>query len=222
MNQPSNPGTGPYAGPGSPICDWPTLLQRFYASEQRLQQVTAQLQSMQKQLDDIKSKPPLHIEYHFDQLKVNRLEGTLNVGIAPQGIPDIESLETPGNACWSVDQVPNGAADKDDDDPLRSLQNEIFGYMDSEGTPALIELESRYGVALDEAHRAKVVQDVRRQLKERVRYYVTMNPFPNKGTDDEKRQWRDEIKAKTTRDINGAFSAYLQKMDKPERKITPP
>jgi len=222
MNQPSNPGTGPNAGTGYPINDWPTLLQRFYASERKLQQVTAQLQTIQKQLDDMKAKPPLHIEYHFDQLKVNRLEGTLNVGIAPQGMPDIESLETPGNAGWSVEQAPADADDKDDDDRLRSMQGEIYRYMDMEGAQALVALESRHGVALDEAHRAKVVRDVRGQLKERVRYYVTMKPFPKDGTKEDQRQWHDEIKSKTTRDINGAFSAYLQRVAKPERNISPP
>ncbi|MBO9596777.1 MAG: hypothetical protein J7559_02980 [Cohnella sp.] len=222
MYQPPNPGTGTTKGPLSPICDWPTLLQRFYASEQMLQQVTSQLQTLQKQLDDVRSKPPLHIEYHFDQLKVNRLEGTLNVGITPQGMPDIESLETPGNANWSVGQAPAEDAGQEEDDPLGSMQNEMVRYMDSEGTQALIALESRYGIALDEDHRAKVVQDVKGQLRERVRYYVTMKPYPDKGTVEEKRQWADEIKSKTTRDINGAFSAYLQRIAPPERKITPP
>jgi len=222
MYQPSNPGTGATKGPLSPICDWPTLLQRFYTSEQMLRQVSEQVRTLQKQLDEVRNKPPLHIEYHFDQLKVNRLEGTLNVGISPQGMPDIESLETPGNAPWSVEQVPADDADSDADDPLSRMQNEMYRYMDSEGTQALIALESRYGVALDEAHRAKVVQDVRGQLRERVRYYVTMKPYPAKGTNEEKRQWDDEIKTKTTRDINGAFTAYLQKIAPPERKITPP
>ncbi|WP_027085095.1 spore germination protein GerPC [Cohnella panacarvi] len=222
MYLPSNQGPGTAKGPVSPICDWPTLLQRFYASEQMLQRITAQLQSLQKQLDDVRSKPPLHVEYHFDQLKVNRLEGTLNVGISPQGMPDIESLETPGSANWSVQQAPANDDGQDADDPLSRMQNDMYRYMDSEGTQALIAIESRYGVSLDDAHRARIVQDVRGQLRERVRYYVTMKPYPDKGTDEEKRRWDDEIKTKTTRDINGAFAAYLQKIAPPERKISPP
>ncbi len=221
MYQPSNPGTGTAKGSLPPICDWPTLLQRFYASEQLLHQLTAQLQTLQKQLDDARNKPPVHIEYHFDQLKVNRLEGTLNVGISPQGMPDIESLETPGNANWNVEQVPAEDDGQGADDPLSRMQNEMYRYMDSAGTQALTALESRYGVSLDEAHRARVVQDVKRQLRERVRYYVTMKPYPIKGSDEEKRQWDDEIKAKTTKDINGAFAAYLQKIAPPERRMPP-
>ncbi|MFC5531397.1 spore germination protein GerPC [Cohnella yongneupensis] len=204
MNPPSNGQNQPLP---NPITDWPTLLQRFYRSEQQIQLMAAQLQSIQKQLDDLKSKPPLHVEYHFDQLKVNRLEGTLNVGITPQGTPSIESLETPGGACWSVNPAEAEAAD----DPVRRMQGEMAAYLNGEGAQSLMLLEQQYAVPLDEVHRTQVVDDVRRQLNERVRYYVTMKPYPQQGTDEEKRLWHDQIKEKTTRDIQGAFTAYLQK-----------
>ncbi|MFD0670564.1 spore germination protein GerPC [Cohnella sp. GCM10027633] len=202
------PNAMPQQAAPPPIYDWPTLLQRFYRSEQQLQLLMIQMQTMQKQIEDIKSQPPLHVEYHFDQLKVNRLEGTLNVGITPQGMPSIESLETPGAPCWKVEPSPQGA----DDDPVRGMQAEIGAYMDREGARALIALERQYAIPLDEDHRAKVVEDVRRQLNERVRYYVTMKPPPKDGSEEDQGKWRAEIKEKTTRDINGAFAAYLQKL----------
>lgn len=207
--QPSNQ---PSALP--PICDYPTLLQRYYHTEQQLQLVMNQLRTMQQQLDDLKSRPPLHVEYHFDQLKVNRLEGTLNVGVTPQGMPAIESLETPGTPGWKVEPLP----ENEGDDPVRTMQAEISTYMNREGTQALIALERQYAYPLDDAHRARVVEDVRKQLNERVRYYVTMNPPPKEGSEEHRAKWREDIAAKTKRDIHAAYSAYLQKLSTNDRR----
>lgn len=209
MMQPSNAPPSP-----PPIHDWPTLLQRYYCSEQQLQLVMSQLRTMQQQLDDLKSRPPLHVEYHFDQLKVNRLEGTLNVGVTPQGMPAIESLETPGTPGWKVESPP----DDDGDDPIRAMQAEMGSYMDREGTQSLIALERQYAYPLDDEHRARVVDDVRKQLNERVRYYVSMKPPPKDGTEDDRMKWRAEIAEKTKRDIYGAYSAYLQKLTADDRR----
>lgn len=211
-------GTAPAPVSLPPIYDWPTLLQRYYKTEQQLLQLTVQVQSMQKQIDDLKSKSPIHVEYHFDQLKVNRLEGTLNVGISPQGIQDLQGLELPPAQTWKVEQPDTDAQDE----PVRVLQDEFAAYMNGEGLRTLAALERQYAVPLDEAHRARVVEDVKRQLNERVRYYATIKPYPEQGTDADKRAWHDQVVDKTKRDIQGAFTAYLQKISAQERSRPSP
>ncbi|MFB9277867.1 spore germination protein GerPC [Cohnella cellulosilytica] len=206
--QSPQPGTYPNAAPTGPAPNsWSEMTQRLCLAENRLKQMTDQLTSLQQQLDEIKSKPPLHVEYHFDQLKVNRLEGTLNVGIAPQGAPDIESLETPGFAGWKA------APDSNDDarEPMRELQQEMAAYMDGEAYEALIGLERQFGISLGEELRSQIVSDVKRQLNERVHYYVRSEAYPVQGTREEQRKWREAIKEKTMRDVQGAFVAYLSK-----------
>jgi spore germination protein PC len=167
--------------------------------------MSAQLADVQKQLDDIKSKPPLHIEYHFDQLKVNRLEGTLNVGISPQGISGIESLETPDPSCWKINSDPPDEAAV----PIRNLQAEMSDYMKTNSNAVLLEMERQFGVSLDEEHRRRVVDDVAKQLNERVHYYARSSDYPAQGTEEERDKWKNAIIEKTRRDIRGAFSAYL-------------
>lgn len=200
--QPSFPGFESNAPNG-----WNALVQRLHWTEARLHQLTERLEGVQKQLDELKSKPPMHVEYHFDQLKINRLEGTLNIGLSPQGIQDIESLETPDPSCWKV------AADTQDvpASPIRELQEEMTGYMDQEGLQSLMALEGQFGIALEQTRRLEIVADVKQQLGERVHYYARTSPYPAKGTDEERRKWRDDIVERTKRDIQGAFSAYLSK-----------
>ena len=180
--------------------------------------MNAQLQSMQQQLNELKTKPPLHVEYHFDQLKVNRLEGTLNVGFTPQSAPDIESLELPQSQNWNIEQ----AKPEPQNDPIRGLQAELAAYMNREGAQNLYSLERQYAFPLDDAHRNRIIEDVKRQLNERVRYYATVKPYPEQGSDMEKREWHDQVVDKTVRDIDGAFTAYMQKFAAKERSDPAP
>jgi len=187
--------------------DWTGWVQRLYQSEQQIIQLTEKLTQIQQQLNDLSNKSPLHIEYHFDQLKVNRLEGTLNVGLSPQGIQGIESFEAPDPSCLKVtSDQPNGLAE-----PIRSVQTEMTAYMDDEAAKLLMEMEQQAGIALDEAHRFKVIEDVKKQLNDRVHYYGRMSPCPSNGTTEEQQAWKNTIKEKTQRDISSAFSAYLSK-----------
>jgi spore germination protein PC len=188
--------------------DWNAWLQRLQQSEQQLKQMTEQLSQLQKQLEQIKSKPPIHIEYHFDQLKVNRLEGTLNVGLTPQDIQGIESFEAPDPACITPKAEPNQQAEP----PISGLQNQMNEYMNNHASDQLIVMEREYGVTLDENHRTRIVDDVKKQLKERVHYYARTVPYPSKGTEVELYEWNQTINEKTIRDIQSAFSAYLQKL----------
>jgi spore germination protein PC len=188
-------------------------MQRICNLEFKVQQLTEQLASQQRQLDDLKGKPPVHVEYHFDQLKVNRLEGTLNVGITPQGIQGIESFEAPDPSCWKVtNDTPDATLV-----PLQQLQGEMANYMDTESRALLMELEKQYSVTLDDAHRRRITDDVKHQLNERVHYYARKEAYPANGSEEEQLKWRDSIRQKTIHDIQGAFSAYLSKQQKQEQ-----
>jgi len=201
-----------YPYPAQPAVSqiWHDLARRLYQAEQKLKEQSDQIASLQQQLNDVKNKTPLHVEYHFDQLKVNRLEGTLNVGLSPQGVQGIESLETPDPSCW---QVANGTTDAALP-TIRDIQKEMSDYMDSQSNDVLVELERQSGVALDPEHRKQVIEDVKRQLNTRVNYYARMSAYPADGTDDERKLWRDPIVQKTKRDIHGAFAAYLSNQNK--------
>ncbi|MFC5701087.1 spore germination protein GerPC [Cohnella faecalis] len=189
--------------------EWADLLLRLQQSEQLVQQLGDQLKQLQKELSDLKAKPPLHIEYHFDQLKVNRLEGTLNVGLSPQGIGGIDSFDTPATGCWNVVQESKPASD---DAQIEAIQGEMARYMDETAFGALQGLEQSLGIPLDAAHRQKVVEDVKGQLNDRVRYYAKTAAYPAEGTDEARQKWRSDIEQKTYRDIQSAFSAYLTKL----------
>lgn len=85
----------------SASADGQLLYQRIQELEQRLEQSIRRTEQLEKELAELRSKPPIHVEYHFDQLKVSKLDGTLNIGLSPQAMKDIESFEVPAPGMWA-------------------------------------------------------------------------------------------------------------------------
>lgn len=60
-------------------------MQRFLeAQDKRIMKLEHELKRLTDEIAELKNKPPIHvdkIEYKFDQLKVESLDGTLNIGL---------------------------------------------------------------------------------------------------------------------------------------------
>jgi len=80
----------------------PSWTDAVQALERKLKELEERLDTAEKKLAELESKPPLHVEYHFDQLKVSRLDGTLNIGLSPQAMKDVGSFEVPAPGMWTV------------------------------------------------------------------------------------------------------------------------
>ncbi|MBN2984474.1 MULTISPECIES: spore germination protein GerPC [Cohnella] len=194
---------------GPSPAQWQACVQHIRNLEQRLEELRNQLQAMQNEMQELKKTPPVHVEYHFDQLKVSRLDGTLNIGLSPQGMQAPESFDVSAPGMWTA---PANGGDAEDEQ-IRALQREAATYMDSEAPAMLDELSDRMGVPLDGAHRKLIVKDIKSQLNPRVHYYAKNVRYPANGTDAEKQGWKDSVMQKTKRDIEAAISAYLNGMN---------
>lgn len=202
----SNSAAQPYP---YPLPDGTELQQRLARAEQTLSRLSERLEHVERQLEDLKNKTPMHIEYHFDQLKVNELKGTLNVGLSPQGAQGIESFETPFSQ-WPQTSEP--AVDATSDNRrIGELTQQMESYMDTDAPAILSGLEQQFGVTLNQAHRARLLADVKGQLKERVHYYARVSPYPvAEDAGEERRIWRQSVIDKTARDIHAALTTYVQ------------
>jgi len=185
------------------------LIQRITEAEQNVRQLADRLSQVERQLAEVQARKPLHVEYHFDQLKVNELKGTLNVGLSPSGVQGIDSFETPPGS-WPQ-QAENNAAAGADQQALADLMRQMDSYMETEASAYLAGLEQQFGAALDTDHRSRLLNDVKKQLKERVRYYANTSAYPADGTEDERQTWHRLILDKTARDVREALTTYMRK-----------
>lgn len=193
----------PYPMPNDAI-----LTQRLFQMEQSVRQLTDQVERLARQIEEVRSQTPMHIEYHFDQLKVNELKGTLNVGLSPQGVQGIDAMELPPNH-WPVTASPEA---DDRAGPIDRLQQQMIEYMELSAPSCLNGLEQRLGIALEPAHRERLLADIKRQLPERIRYYASVKPCPPVDAEAERQRWHQAVIDKTTRDIQDAFATYMNRL----------
>jgi spore germination protein PC len=185
---------------------------RVNHTEQSVRQLLNRIEQLERQLEEIRSRPPIQIEYHFDQLKVNELKGTLNVGLSPQGAAGIDAFELPPDQ-WPLNASPEMADQKEE--PIALLQRQLFDYMDQTAPAMLENMEQQFGIMLGPLHRQRLIADIKRQLPERIRYYVSVMPKPKDATETEQQSWHQSVIDKTTRDILEAFTNYIKRQKQP-------
>ena len=87
-------------------------------------------------------------------------------------------------------------------------------YLDDAAPQRLLAFEHDFGIPLDPYHRRIIIEDVRRQLPNRIHYYMKQ---PDNITADQQPAQIDETVAarvltKTTRDAEAAMLAYMRQL----------
>jgi len=118
------------------------LQQTIQAQEQRIIALETTLQKITQELKQIKEKPAVHvdrIEYKFDQLKVETLEGTLNIGLNPSDLSGIEDFAVQ-NQTVSTPFSPKAQMQRS-----MKVEEAIYQYLETD-LPQIIEDCGKIGV----------------------------------------------------------------------------
>lgn len=172
----------------------------------RLQQSILQLSDEVKALQE---KPNTHIdkiEYHFDQLKVEKLEGTLNIGITPQAGGTIEDYAAGQTYAQDLTVKPQP------EDIFRSIQEKVYQYLNQEAGQEIKSMESRYNKIVGTEYRQMMIEDVRRQVDGRIREYLDRQSASADAADDSSVE--ENIVSRIKRDIRTALHNYFQNLPK--------
>ncbi len=196
----------------------------FYAILQRMQQSIEQqnhrIKMLEDMIDDLTDdynelmKAPKtnieKIEYKFDQLKIERLDGTLNIGLTPNGGADmLEDFTVNGNNGMNPNSFPS--------EGIQSIQQNVQSYMQNGALKELGELENKYHYPLDDPYRQFILSDIQKQLDQRINYYI--NQQSTRSPDATVEQLIEEVTTKIKRDIVNGMEAFLKNL--PERTDTP-
>lgn len=190
--------------------------QYFYnalgAQQKKLNQLEKTIKILEKEIDTLKKQPPNNIEkieYKFDQLKVETLSGTLNVGINPYG--QGEPIED-----FSVNQQPakvTPAIVKKYPHLFTDIQSEIDNYMNQNGQGIIQSYEQKYNRKLEGSHYQYMVDDVKKQLDERIMYYLSQVD-ESQITQQQVPKIQSSIVHKVKNDIDLAFDSFMKQMPK--------
>jgi spore germination protein PC len=122
---------------------------------------------LQQEIVKVKERPPVqvgNIEYKFDQLKVETLEGTLNIGLNPsdlEGISDFtvenQNLQTPKSPKNQFKIIRNN-----------DIEGELREFLESRLPHIYEEAQEKLDYPMEESYYSLIKEDIMHQLPHRI------------------------------------------------------
>lgn len=173
----------------------------------KMDNVEKKLEEVNKELADLQHKKQISIdkiEYRFDQLKIENLNGTLVIGVTPEGVKSLENMAAKG-CRWE-----HSSKDKYSD-IYRSTSQRIDRYLDG-SVPDMIESTTKLRqVTVDNEYRQRMICDLKKQMNDRIQYYVDQMD-ENSAHDLSRAQ--DQIVDKVINDIHIAIEKHVEMITK--------
>lgn len=176
------------------------LFQHLNWQSQKLLQLEQGMQAILREMQELKkSATPAvdKIEYNFDQLKIEKLEGTLNIGIASGEGKSIEDLSVNGQPIDQASRSTNQEISQ-----FIVIRKKINDYLDSEIPTELQNLSKQHSLTLNFEKHTVIIEDLRQQIDERIRHYIS----------------ETTITEKVKKDILDGLRHYLAKIKESERE----
>ncbi|MGR3763498.1 spore germination protein GerPC [Rossellomorea sp. NS-SX7] len=192
-------------------------MNQYYLTPQQLYQYIENLNTkivaleqkvnkLSEELTAVKDSPKINvekIEYKFDQLKVESLDGTLNIGLNPGGLnEEIEDIAV----------APNGKKKSVKDlTPYREkITEEVAAYIQDELPVLISDNEVQLQRSIDTSYHEMIQQDLLNQMPQRIEFYMSNIPFvEGKHTEEE---WMQKIISKIKQDIHSALFSFMSQM----------
>lgn len=173
----------------------------------RIRELELRVEQLSKEMDALRKQKGItieKIEYNFDQLKVETLEGTLNVGLSPAGLGE-KSLDDVMVGDKSSIVMNTGQTEA-----FERIKRAVFTYLDEHCPVELKSLEAQYQMDLDDVFCNYIIEDLRGQTVQRIEYYLHSKSESGKTSlpPEEERA----ITEKVIGDIRIAMKQYMTKM----------
>jgi spore germination protein PC len=192
------------------LYDYLMKLQHYLSWQtEKMIKLEKKIAKLENELMDVRKRPQTtieKIEYKFDQLKVETLEGTLNIGLTPNGAETIEDFAVSPEKVIIPQPQPI---------MFRNIQTKVNDYLTNECKDILKNIEERYSHHLDDTYRQFILQDIGRQVDDRIRFYIQQKM--NNGqipASDSSKKLEDEICEKVKRDIEQSIELFIKHLPK--------
>ncbi|WP_442604208.1 spore germination protein GerPC [Paenibacillus sp. KN14-4R] len=148
------------------------------------------------------------IEYKFDQLKIEKLDGTLNIGLTPNVGKSIEDFTVNGQ---SMEQLKN---DDSRSELFIQIHEEVTRHLTEEVPRELELLKNNYQIVLGNHYTEVMIEDIRKQIDERIRFY--MGPKRNDMDSNDRHNLRISVVEQMKQDINMAIKQHINQLFRKE------
>ncbi|MFC0301678.1 spore germination protein GerPC [Virgibacillus soli] len=170
---------------------------------ERIHKLEQQINSLEDKLNQPTQPAVDKIEYHFDQLKIEHLEGTLQIGLSPQDLANIDDLQAATSA-QNNNSKQMGTLPQD-------VQHQLRAYLNEAGPQIIQQLANEYQQPIDEKHQAALVEDIQKQLPQRIAYYEQKARKQNIASNQELQAYLTE---NTKNEIHHSLRKYIEGITK--------
>ncbi|WP_099157234.1 spore germination protein GerPC [Virgibacillus ndiopensis] len=178
------------------------LHQYIQKQDQEINQLKSRVTQLEQDIRDKNTNTIEKIEYHFDQLKIENLDGTLHIGLSPSDLANIEDLGVP------KENQPNYQP------PMKQqLQSDLSQYLQQTGPSMIRDLATQYNKPVDNAFQSMLLDDIEKQLPHRIAFYEqeAKNKRGMRSEESLQTYITDQIK-------NEIYQSLLKYMQKNEQK----
>jgi len=142
------------------------------AQEKRIAALEKGLERLKMELQQVKEKPAIHvdrIEYSFDQLKVETLEGTLNIGLNPNDLSGIEDFAVQ-NKSLNTPMSQKGQMERS-----VKIEEAIYSYLETDLPQIIFDAQTKLAIHPNDSYLAFIKEDIIRQLPGRIDHHLKSN-----------------------------------------------
>ncbi|MDQ0194288.1 spore germination protein GerPC [Paenibacillus wynnii] len=147
------------------------LFDLLSVQSEKLQQLEKMVRDLQSEVDSLKNNKAATIgpiNYHFEQLKIEKLEGTLNIGVTPSEGNKLEEVMVNGQSIGSQDADRTALYEK--------IRPQVVDYLQQEAPERILQLAIESRLSINETYIQMVMQDLQRQMDERIFEYLGQLP----------------------------------------------
>ncbi|MCL6606344.1 MAG: spore germination protein GerPC [Paenibacillus sp.] len=180
----------------------------MHYQSQQIQQLNTMIQELTREFNQLKEKktepPVIRNEYRFDLLKVEKLEGTLNIGINPNGSDS--SIEE-----FAVEQsldVPS-LVERQHPHLYTNIRQQVEDYFSNGAYDSLKYLENKYNHPLSDQYCRFIVEDVKKQIDPRIREYLK-RIHPEDASPEQLTTIQQSVFENVKRDIEKTFETFME------------
>lgn len=174
----------------------------LYNQDKKINKLQEQIKTLEKTVTELQNRPPVHVdrlEYKFDQLKVETLEGTLNIGLNPSDLKGIEDFSVP---------TKNGpVVPKERMALFTEIETSLEQYLDTNLQSIMEDAGQQLNVQVDDSYREFILQDIKKQLPNRIEYYLNQ---PLRSSDETPEQQKEQAFEQMKKEIHHGVLTFLQ------------
>jgi spore germination protein PC len=185
------------------------LQQYIQQQNQTIQQLNEAIRKLKSDVEKIKKQPYTNIEkieYKFDQLKVEHLDGTLNIGLNPTDPGQIDNFDVQQGG-MNV----NGVHQQLREQLFQQCSEDVSQFLNEDCVRLIEQAEHQYDLRLDDPHRKHIIEDIRKQIDSRIQYYINGQPLTEQDSLLDKKQ---DILRQVKKDVENSIHHFLNHLPK--------